>query len=215
LNEKSHPERLSVVIHEETTDYTFGKLFRILRAKLQYSRFDGTLSEPVTRINFARGEAAAVLLYDPDDDAVVLVRQFRYPVYSGLSAEDKRDHPEKAWLLEIAAGVKEDHLDVGDVAHKELLEEAGFKVRGEMRKIATVYPSPGGTSEKITVFLGIADSKSPVAAGGGVVAEGEDTQVVVLPFSEALRRVDAGEVEDAKTILALQWLARIDRSTLQ
>lgn len=208
-------EHLSVVIHEETTDYTFGKLFRILRAKLQFKRFDGQMSETVTRINFERGEAAAVLLYDPDDDAVVLVRQFRYPVYASLSEADKRDHPEKAWLLEIVAGVKDDHLDVGDVAHKELLEEAGFQVKSAMRKIATIYPSPGGTSEKITVFLGIADSKSPIAAGGGVVAEGEDTQVVVLPFTEALKKVDDGEFEDAKTILALQYLARIDRSTLK
>jgi len=44
----------------------------------------------VTRLNFERGGSVGVLLYDPQDDTVVLVRQFRYPVYAGLDQEARR-----------------------------------------------------------------------------------------------------------------------------
>jgi ADP-ribose pyrophosphatase len=209
------PADLSVSIEEEREEYSFGSIFRIVRAVLRYTTFSGRMSEPVVRINFERGESVGILLYDLDRDAVVLVRQFRYPVYASLEEKVKRSSPGQAWLLEIVAGVKESHLKVAQVASKELLEEAGYEVKGEPRKIATVYPSPGGTSERITIFLGLADSSSPVGTGGGVVSEGEDTQVVVLPFEEALGSLDRGEIQDAKTVLALQYLARIDRASLR
>ena len=61
-----------VKILEEVQDYALGKLFRIIRATFRYRRFDGRMSEPITRINFERGESVGVLLYDPEDDAVDL-----------------------------------------------------------------------------------------------------------------------------------------------
>jgi len=70
-----------------------------------------------------------------------------------------------------------------------------------------MYPSPGGTSERIHVFWGEVDQRRRVAEGGGVAAEGEDTQIVVLPFAEAMAMVARGEICDAKTIIALQHLA--------
>jgi len=142
-----------VKILELVEDYAFGKLFRVVRATLQYRRFDGRMSDPVTRINFERGDSVGVLLYDPQDDAVVLVRQFRYPVYASLDpAERAGDSTEQAWLLEMVAGVKDVDRTVRDVAHKELLEEAGYMVKGDLQPITTIYPSPGGTSERIHLF---------------------------------------------------------------
>lgn len=207
--------RLQVSIDDERVEWSFGSIFRVVRAVIRYTTFVGGWSRPVQRVNFERGESVGVLIYDPDRDAVLLVRQFRYPVYASLSEEDRRAAPWKAWLLEIVAGVKEPELEVAHVANKELLEEAGYEVEGEVRRIATLYPSPGGTSERITVFLGLADSQRPVSEGGGLVAEGEDTQVVVLPVEEALAAVDRGEIQDAKTVVALQHLARIDRRALK
>lgn len=206
---------LKVIVEEETEEYSFGKLFRVVKAVLRHSKFGGGMSDPVVRLNFERGESVGILLYDPKQDAVVLVRQFRYPVFAGLGAQEKRSMPEKAWLLEIVAGVKEPGRDVAEVANQELLEEAGYEVKGELRKIATIYPSPGGTSERITLFLAIADSWNPAGKGGGIVAEGEDTQAVVLPFDQALAMVDRGEIQDAKTLVALQHLARLDRASLR
>jgi ADP-ribose pyrophosphatase len=197
-----------VKILDLAEDYSFGKLFRVIRATLRYRRFDGQMSDPVTRINFERGDAVGVLLYDPQDDAVILVRQFRYPVYASLNPDEHAgDGAKQAWLLEIVAGVQDAGRTIRDVAHKELLEEAGYEVTDELQPITTIYPSPGGTSERIHLFLGEVDYRQRASKGGGVAAEGEDTQIVVLPFPEAMDMVARGDIRDAKTIIALQHLA--------
>jgi ADP-ribose pyrophosphatase len=197
-----------VNILDQVEDYRFSDQFRVIRARLQYRRFDGRMSDPVTRINFERGDSVGVLLYDPQDDAVILVRQFRYPVYASLDPDEREgDGAKRAWLLEIVAGVVDEDQTVKEVANKELLEEAGYKVKGELQPIATIYPSPGGTSERIHLFLGEVDHRQRISKGGGVAAEGEDTQIVVLPFREAMDMVARGGIRDAKTIIALQHLA--------
>jgi ADP-ribose pyrophosphatase len=195
------------IIHE-TVDYQFAKLFRVIRARLRHRRFDGQMSEPITRINFQRGDSVGVLLHDPQDDTVILVRQFRYPVYASLDPDQRKgESARQAWLLETVAGVQDEGLTVSQVAGKELLEEAGYRVKGKLRPIATFYVSPGGTSERITLFLGEVNHRKRAGQGGGVVAEGEDIQIVVLPFRKAMRMIGRGEIRDAKTIIALQHLA--------
>ncbi len=197
-----------VKILDHTTEYSFGDLFRVVRARLQHRRFDGSMSELITRINFERGDSVGVLLYDPQDDAVILVRQFRYPVYASLNPEQQAgDGVKKAWILEIVAGMVDEGWTVTEVANKELLEEAGFALKGRLQPITTIYPSPGGSSERIPLYLAEVDYRSRVAAGGGVAAEGEEIQIVVLPFHEAMDMVASGEICDAKTIIALQHLA--------
>jgi ADP-ribose pyrophosphatase len=197
-----------VRILDEVEDYRFGHLFRIVRARLQHRRFDGQMSPPITRINFERGDSVGVLLYDPRADAVVLVRQFRYPVYARLSpAERAGEGARQAWLLEIVAGVQEDDHSLQEVANRELLEEAGYQVKAGLQTILTFYPSPGGTSERVTVFMAEVDSQQRAGKGGGVKAEGEDIQIVVVPFQEAMEMLYRGEIQDAKTIIALQYLA--------
>lgn len=195
-----------VTIHEEIDDYTYGDLFRVVRTKLQYRRFDGSLSDEVTRLNFARGMAVGVLLHNAERDTVVLVRQFRYPVYASLDEPARSSDPERAWMLEIVAGVPEDGKSAEDIARKELDEEAGISVDGELEQIATIYPSPGGSSEQVTIFLGHISGQQR-GEGGGVVSEGEDTQVVELPFTQALSMIGSGAITDAKTVIALQHLA--------
>ncbi len=197
-----------VQILEETEEYAFGHLFRVVRARVRFRRFDGHLSAAITRINFERGDSVGVLLYDPQADAVVLVRQFRYPVYAGLTpAEQEGEGARRAWLLEIVAGVHDAGATVTEVANKELLEEAGYVVKGDLRPITTIYPSPGGTSERIQLFWGEVDHREQAKSGGGVAAEGEDIQIVVVPFAEAMAMVARSEISDAKTIIALQNLA--------
>lgn len=197
-----------VEIERETVSYTFHDLFRIVEAELRYRRFDGRMSEPIKRVNFERGDAVGVLLYDAEQDAVVLVRQFRYPVYVRLSPEARAGAgAQEAWILEIAAGIAEAGQTTPEVGRRELLEEAGYVVQGSLQFIATVYPSPGGTSERIHIYWGEVRAKERTHRGGGLEAEGEDTQVVTVPFQAAMDMIACGEIVDAKTIVALQHLA--------
>jgi ADP-ribose pyrophosphatase len=197
-------------ILELVEEYSFGGLFRVMKAKLQYRRFDGHMSEEITRINFERGDSVAVLLHDPDEDVVVLTRQFRYPVYSNLDSETAKSAGAKqAWLLEVVAGSIDPNQNVLEMASKEVMEEAGYVVQGGFRPIATFYPSPGWSSERIHLFLGLVDHKDRSNDGGGLVSEGEDIQVEILSFEEAMMMIDRGEISDAKTIIALQHLAML------
>jgi nudix-type nucleoside diphosphatase (YffH/AdpP family) len=196
-----------VEIMDVETVWEFG-FFKVTQVRLRHERFNGAMSQAVTRINFERGDSVGVLLHDPRDDAVILVRQFRYPAYASLDSEERGDTgARKAWLLEVVAGVLDEGRSVGEVAHRELLEEAGYKVKGHLQYVTTVYPSPGGTSERMYLFLAEVDARRRAGKGGGVAAEGEDVQAVVLPFQEALDMVASGQIVDAKTIILLQHLA--------
>jgi ADP-ribose pyrophosphatase len=197
-----------VKILDQVEDYSFKDLFRVIRAKLRYRRFDGRTSGEVTRINFERSDSVGVLLYDPDEDAVVLVRQFRYPVYASIESEIREGGgAEQAWLLELVAGIIDPGHSPVEIASKELLEEAGYVVRGDLQPINTIYPSPGGSSERIHLFLGLVEQQDRVNEGGGLPGLGEDIQVERLPFQEAMRMIKEGEISDAKPIVALQHLA--------
>lgn len=206
----------SVRILDVTEDYAFGRLFKIMRAKLQFRRFDGRMSKPITRINFERGDSVGVLLYDPKEDSVILVNQFRYPVYAGLSPKDQYgEGSEKAWILEIVAGVLGEGHTIREVAYKELLEEVGYEFdESQLKFIMTIYASPGGTSEKIHIFLGEVNAGMQTSKGGGIIAEGEDIQVKIFSLNEAMGKIASGEIQDAKTIIALQHLA-ICKATIE
>jgi len=196
-----------VKILSQIEDYAFGKLFRIVRATLQHRLVNGQMSQPVTRISFERGDSVAVLLYNPREDAVVLVRQFRYPVYAGLSPEQQNGEGAKqAWILELVAGIKEAGRAEAEVARQELLEEAGYKITGELQPLGAFYVSPGGSSERVTLFMAQVNHRERVAQGGGVAGEGEDIEVVPIPFQDAMEMVACGDIQDAKTIIALQKL---------
>lgn len=199
-----------VNILDQVVDYSFGELFKIIRATLQFERYDGQMSKPMTRINFERADSVGILLYDPDRDEVVLTEQFRYPVYASLDPDEATGvGAKKAWLLEIVAGVQDAGKTVIEVAQKELFEEAGYRIEtdGSWHLIAKIYPSPGGSSERIYLYWARVNREDRTSEGGGIAEEREDIRVLSLSFKEALGMVERGEIQDAKTIIALQYLA--------
>jgi len=187
------PKRVEII----ETSREYDGFFKIDKVRLRYERYDGSMSDVITRLNFERGDSVGVLLYDEKKDSVLLVQQFRYPAYV-------RGGP--GWIWEIVAGVQEEGRDPESVARSELLEEAGFRV-GKLERITTFYPSPGGSSERVHLYWGRFQTDDRVAAGGGSASEHEDIRVAIVPFDEAWRMVKSGEICDAKTIIALQYLA--------
>ena len=170
--------------------------FRIDRYRLRYSLYAGGMSEEVVREVFERGRVAAVLMVDPDRDAVVLIEQFRPgPYVAG-------DHP---WLIETVAGIIEGQESAEQMARREAKEEADCEVT-DLFPIMRFFTSPGASTESVSLFCGRVDSTS---AGGvhGLDEEGEDIRVMVVSVSEAQSLLNEGRIVNAKTIIALQWLA--------
>ena len=172
-------------------------IFRVRRYHLRHRRFDGGWTGVLTREVFDRGLAVAVLPYDPALDVVVLIEQFRVGAFAA-------DRP--AWMTEIVAGIVEAGEAPEDVARRELAEESGLTAL-DLRPIATFMPSPGALVECVSAYCARVDS---AGAGGlhGVEDEGEDIRVLRVPAAEALAALDAGRIDNAITLVALQWLAR-------
>jgi ADP-ribose pyrophosphatase len=184
-------------VEEVSHEIKYKGFFRIDLRRFRHTKFDGSMSQVVTREMFERGNAVAVLMYDPRADQVVMIRQFLSGAhYAGLPA----------WPLQIVAGMIDKGGTEEETARREAEEEAGVKV-ADLRKITTFLPSPGGSTEAITLFCALVDSST---AGGvwGLATEHEDIKVEVLPALEAIERLDKGEITPATAVIALHWLAR-------
>ncbi len=177
--------------------------FRVDRYHLRHRLFAGGMSAPFMREIFERGHAAAVLPYDPLRDEVVLIEQFR----PGALAAGF--HP---WLIEPVAGIIEPGETPEDVARREAVEESGCKI-SDLVPMHHYLTSPGGTSESCALFCGRVDAAN---AGGlhGLDGEHEDIRVMAVPFAEARTWLDEGKLNNALTIIAVQWLA-LNRVTLR
>ena len=169
--------------------------FRLERYHLKHTLFEGGWSQPLVRELFRRGSCVAVLLYDPFDDQVVLIEQFR----TGAILT-----PEKAWLVEIVAGAIEEGETAEDVAYRESHEEAGCQIQ-DLTKINEFYTTPGGSSERITLFCGKIDA-STVGGISGHKEEDEDILVSTVSLSQAYLMVEQGEIDSAIPIIAIQGL---------
>jgi ADP-ribose pyrophosphatase len=169
--------------------------FKVEEAYLRYERFDGTMSPVVRRLNFERGDSVAALLYNPKTQRIVLVNQFKYPTYE----------KGPGWITETMAGMIDKGEGPETAARREILEETGYRARS-LEHISTFYLSPGGSSERMSLYFAEVDDDSRSAAGGGLLTENEDITSVELTIEDALVKIDSGELVDAKTILAVYWL---------
>ncbi len=182
-----------VEIVEKTTVYK--GFFSMLRYRLRHRLIEGGWSPILTRECMERGNAVAVLLYDPYKDSVVLVEQFR------VGAIDALEGP---WQLELVAGMLEKGESPEDVVHREAIEEAGSDVL-DLEFIVDYYPSSGGCSEKLHLFCGGIDSTN-IGGVHGVKEEGEDIWVQVFSREEAWHILQENYIHSAPTIIGLQWL---------
>jgi ADP-ribose pyrophosphatase len=170
--------------------------FRMEKYRLKHTLFAGGWSAEISRELFMRGNCVAVLLYDPHADKVVLIEQFRAGAIS---------QPDKAWLMEIVAGAIEEGETAEQVAYRESIEEAGCEIQ-ELMVINEFYTTPGGSSEKITLFCGKIDC-TRVGGIHGLDDEEEDILARAVHFDEAYEMLENRKIESAIPIIAIQWLA--------
>ncbi len=179
------------IISKETL---FQGFFQMVKYTFKHKLFDGGWSQPVERELFERGHAAAMLPYDPARDEVVLIEQIRVGAL---------EH-ESPWQLEIVAGIMDADEKTEELVRREAMEEAGLEVTN-IASVASYYPSAGGCSEKLDVFVG---QVSSLGAGGvyGLEYENEDIRALVMNRSDAYALIAEGKIENGASIVALQWL---------
>jgi ADP-ribose pyrophosphatase len=187
-----------------------GRFLRVEEVHYKYRKYTGELSVSETREVLHRGDAAAVLAFDRDRQQIALVQQFRV-------ATVLNDRPGEGWLREIPAGVVVQGETPRACARRELGEETGYDLSSpkpdedlkqleRFRHIATILPSPGGSSERIFIYYVEVRSKEQTGSGGGSRAEGEDIKVEHFSQQDVFGMLDRGELQDAKLAVAAQWL---------
>lgn len=153
--------------------------------------------QTLSRETYDRGNGATVLPFDPGRRTVLLTRQFRLPTYVNGNADGR--------LIETAAGLL-DEADPVTRVRAEAEEEIGYRLR-RVRSVFDVYMSPGSVTERLHCFVAEYDAADRVSRGGGNAEEGEDIEVLELPFDEALAMIGDGRIRDGKTVLLLQHAA--------
>lgn len=185
---------MKVELIEQRTVY--GGFVRLQEARLRHERFDGTMSDELTRLNVDRSDSAAAIALDAATATVILTEQFRYPAHM-------RDD---GWMLELPAGSVDTDEHPAEAMKRELTEELGYRVN-ELRHISTFYATPGASSERIWLYLVQVRESDRVADGGGLAEDGEDIRSVRLPVADIAGAIAQGRVKDAKTLVGLLWLA--------
>ena len=196
------PEKLPVTFAKNDVEIIaretlYSGFFSMDLYRFRHRLFNGEMSGEIRREIFERGHAAVLLPFDPVRDEVVLVEQIR------IAAYDVSDTP---WLLEMVAGMIEEGESVEDVARREALEEAGLVV-GRTKPVLSYLASPGGTSERLSIMVGEVDATTAEGIHG-LADENEDIRVHVVSREQAYQWVEEGKIDNAASVIALQWLQR-------
>lgn len=183
-------ENIKILSKEILSDnwYTLNKV------TFEYAKQDGT-REILSREAYDRGNGATILLYNKNNQTVILTRQFRLPTYLNGNPS--------GMLIETCAGLLD--LDNPETAIKrETEEETGYKIK-DVKKVFEAYMSPGSVTEILYFFVAEYSKDMKVSEGGGHHEEQENIEVLELSFSDAIAMITTGEIKDGKTIMLLQY----------
>ncbi|MBN1551665.1 NUDIX domain-containing protein [bacterium] len=189
---RTFPEASIIHLCREYNGY-----FNIEKALIRQPRLDGSGFREVTRYVFERGDCAGLLLHDPKKRKVLLVRQYRFPPLLRKSS---------GWFLEIVAGSVNPEQNIKDAAIKEACEETGLMITS-LNELGIFFLSPGGSSERCFLYEATIDSTNVNGRICGEVGTSEDILVEIHSLGHALKMISSGLIKDAKTIIALQYLA--------
>ena len=172
--------------------------FQLDELALSHRGYQKETVGPMQRELFVRTPAVVIILFDPTSYQVVMVEQFRV----GAAMSDLNDSP---WLLEWVAGICDEGERPIETCHREVFEETGLHLTCEPQLLFTYYPSPGGSNELIHLFFATCDV-SGASLYRGEAGEHEDLKVHAISIASALEALQTGKVNNAATIIGLQWL---------
>lgn len=184
-------------VHIIQTDILFDGHTTLKQVRFNLSGGEGPGEEQSREIVQPR-DAATCLLYNRAQGTVLLTRQFRLATYLNGNAT--------GLLLETPAGLLEEGEAPSVTMVREIAEETGYAI-GSVCKVLEAYSSPGSYTERLHYFVAEYEPQQRVTEGGGLEEEGEDIELVELPFARALELMETGVIKDVKTIVLLQYAA--------
>ena len=185
-----------VVVHRHQRAYV--NYFGMEEIDLQHRRNDGTMGPVLNRGSLMQGAAIVVLPYDPVRDTVLIVEQFRPPVFL-------IDDPEP-WMWEAIAGMVDPGEAPEQAVHREVMEEAGVTLSA-LEHVGGAYSSGGSSTGYVYLYVGLGDLTETTSAGG-LDSEGEDIRSQILPFGEFMDLVDRHVFKDLPMLTLAYWLDR-------
>lgn len=168
--------------------------YTLHKYSFEYQKEDGSW-ETQHREAYDRGNGAVILLFNKQQQTIILTRQFRMPTYVNGNVD--------GMMIEACAGILEKG-NAEETIRMEVEEETGYKI-DVVQKIFESYMSPGSVTEILYFFIGAYEAKMKVSDGGGAADETENIEVLEMPFKEAMDLFKTGVIKDAKTIMLLQW----------
>lgn len=164
-------------------------LFRVFTDEVQ----EAGVEKPVRRDIIRHNGSVVILAVDDSkskkDPLIVIERQYR--------------HAAGQYLYEVPAGKVDEGEDRLTAAKRELIEETGFRAK-KWTKLTRYFASPGFLGEWMQVFLA-----EGLTAGDAEPEADEKLEIYLVPLSEVLRLIDAGEIRDGKTLVSVMLYARL------
>lgn len=168
--------------------------YKLDKVEFEYQTNNGSW-QTQSRECYDRGDGAAILLYNPTKKTVILIKQFRMPSYLNGNAT--------GMMIEVCAGLLDENNPEACII-KEVEEETGFKISNP-KKVFELFSTPGAVTEKIHYFVAEYSDEMKISDGGGLEEEHEEIEVLEINFETALTMISVGAINDAKTVVLLQY----------
>ena len=173
--------------------------FSVEEHDLTYQKFNKEQSNVVTRSTLVSSDAVIILPYDPVNDRILLIEQFRAGPYV------KGD--QNPWVLEPIAGLVDKGETPESAGVREAQEEAHLEIKG-LELVARSYPSPGISTEFFHQYIGIVELLDSSNLIAGLSSENEDIRSHVFEYEQFFEIIESGKAKVGPLILLGLWLSK-------
>ena len=180
--------------------------FSVEEHDLTYQKFNNEQSNVVTRSTLVSSDAVIILPYDPINDRILLIEQFRAGPYV------KGD--ENPWVLEPIAGLIDEGETPESAGIREAQEEAHLEIK-RLELVARSYPSPGISTEFFHQYIGIVSLPEETNLVSGLESEAEDIRSHIFSYEEFYKMIVGGEMNVGPAILLGLWLSKNRKSLIK
>ena len=203
LNKLAKMDNMQASSHSKRKVYE--GFFSVEEHDLSYQKFNKEQSAVVTRSALISSDAVIVLPYDPVNDRILLIEQFRTGPY--VKGDDE------PWVLEPIAGLIDEGETPESAGIREAQEEAHLKIQ-KLELVARSYPSPGISTEFFHQYIGIVELPESSNLIAGLSSENEDIRSHIFEYAQFSNMIRSGIIKVGPAILIGLWLAK-NRKILQ